>query len=81
MHLTHWYIVFVCHQNDVCEDYIGSVYVGGFCSLCKSEPCVFGKLCPVSFIVVCEFSSTLLQYVVMSYVIVVMCRWSDDSTC
>ena len=29
MHLTPWYIVFVCHQNDVCENYIGSVYVVG----------------------------------------------------
>ena len=33
MHLTLWYIVFVCHQNDVCEDDIDSVYVGGYCSV------------------------------------------------
>ena len=29
---------------------------------------VFGKLCPVGFLVVCECSSDLLQSVVMSYV-------------
>ena len=60
--------MFVCHQNDVCEDYIGSIYVGGYCGLSESELCVFGKLCPVGFLVVCECSSVLLQSVVMSYV-------------
>ena len=47
--------MFVCHQNDVCEDYIGSVYVGEYGGLNKSEPCVFGKLGPVCFLVVCEW--------------------------
>ena len=28
MHLTICYIAFVCHQNDVIENYIVSVYVG-----------------------------------------------------
>ena len=37
MHLTLWSIVFVCHLNDVCENYIGSVYVGGYCGLSESE--------------------------------------------
>ena len=23
-----WYIVLVCHQYDVCENYVGSVYIG-----------------------------------------------------
>ena len=68
MHLTLWYVVFVCHQNDVCEDFIGSVYVGGYCGLSESELCVFGKLCPVGFPVVCECLSVLLQSIVMSYV-------------
>ena len=68
MHLTLGYIVFVCPQNDVCEDSIGSVYVGGYCGLSESELCVFGKLCPVGFLVVCECFSVLLQSVVMSYV-------------
>ena len=30
-------IVFVCHQNHVCEYSISSVYVGGYCGLSKSE--------------------------------------------
>ena len=60
--------MFVCRQNGVCEDYIGSVYVGGFCGLSESKLGVFGKLSPVSFLVVCECSSVLLQFVVMSYV-------------
>ena len=55
--ITLWYFVFVCHQNDVCEDSIGSVYVGGYCGLSESELCVFGRLCPVDFLVVCECSS------------------------
>ena len=29
MHLALWYVVLVCHQYDVCENYVGSVYVGG----------------------------------------------------
>ena len=47
-----WYIVFVCHHDDVCEYYIGSVYVGGYCGLSESKLCVFGKLCTVGFLVV-----------------------------
>ena len=58
----------VCLQNDVCEDYIGSVYAGRYCGLSESELCVFGKLCPVRFLVVCECLSVLLQSVVMSYI-------------
>ena len=58
VYLTLWYIVFVCHQNDVCEDSTGSVYAGGYRGLSKSELCVLDKLC----------SSGLLQSVLMSYV-------------
>ena len=29
MHLALWYVVLVCHQHDVCENYVGGVYVGG----------------------------------------------------
>ena len=25
MHLSLWYVVLVCHQYDVCENYVGSV--------------------------------------------------------
>ena len=30
MHLALWYVVLVCHQYDVCENSVGSVYVGGY---------------------------------------------------
>ena len=46
MHL----IVSVCHQDDVCENYIGSVSVGGYCGLNESRLCVFGKWCVVVFL-------------------------------
>ena len=54
------YSVFSCHQDDVCENYIGSVYVGGYCGLSKSGLCVFCKLCPVCFLVVGKGPSVLL---------------------
>ena len=60
--------MFVCHQNYDCEDSIGSVYIGGYCGLSGNGLWVFGKLCPVGFLVVCECASVLLQSVVMSYV-------------
>ena len=53
VHLTLWYYVLVCHLNYVCEDSIGSVYVGRYCGLSEGELCVFDKLCPVNFHVVC----------------------------
>ena len=28
MNLSLWYVVLVCHQYDVCENSVGSVYVG-----------------------------------------------------
>ena len=30
MHLALWYVLIVCHQYDVCENSVGSVYVGGY---------------------------------------------------
>ena len=30
MHLTPWYVVLVCHQCDVCKNYVGCVYVGEY---------------------------------------------------
>ena len=59
VHLTLWYIVFVCHQNDVCADSIGIVYVGGYCGMSEIELCVFDNWCPVGFLVVCKSSSVL----------------------
>ena len=47
----------VYHQYDVCEDYVGSVYIGGYGGLNESGLCVFRKLCPVSLLVVGECPS------------------------
>ena len=54
MHLARWYVVLVCHQYDVCKNYVGSVYVGGYGGLSESRLCVFRELCPVSFLIVGE---------------------------
>ena len=54
------HVLLVCHQYDVCETYIGSVYVGGYCGLSESGLCVFRELCPVGFLVVCKGPSVLL---------------------
>ena len=56
VHLALWYVVLVCHQYDLCKNYVGSVYVG----LSESGLCVFCELCPVSFLVVGESLSVLL---------------------
>ena len=60
MHLSLWYVVLVCHQYDVCENSVGSVYIGGYGGLSESGLCVFRELCPVSFLVVGECPSGLL---------------------
>ena len=52
--------MFVCHQYDVCKNYVGSVYVGGYGGLSESGLCVFRQLCPVRFLVVGESLSVLL---------------------
>ena len=52
MHLAIW--------NDVCENSLGSLYIGGYGGLSESVLCVFRKLCPVSFLVVGECPSVLL---------------------
>ena len=48
------------HQYDVCENSVGSVYVGGYGGLSESGLCVFCKLCPVCFLVVDKRPSVLL---------------------
>ena len=61
VHLALWYVLLVCHQYDVCENYVGSVYVGGYGGLSESGLCcVFCKLCPVCFLVVGKGPSVLL---------------------
>ena len=82
VHLALWYVLLVCPQYDVCKNYVGSVYVGGYGGLSDSGLCVFCKLCQVCFLVVGKGPSVLLKSVVMSYV---DCgnygKWSDDSVC
>ena len=60
MHLALWYGVLVCHQYDVCTNYVGSVYVDGYDGLSESGLCVFRELCPVSYLAVGECPSVLL---------------------
>ena len=60
VHLALWYVVLVCHQYDVCENSVGSVYVGGYGGLSESRLCVFCKSCPVCFLVVGKGPSVLL---------------------
>ena len=60
MNLSLWYVVLVCHQYDVCGNYVGSVYIGGYGRLSESGLCVFRELCPLSFLVVGECPSVLL---------------------
>ena len=57
MHLSLWYVVLVCHEYDVCVNYVGSVYIGGYGGLSTRGLC---ELCPVSFLVVGECPSVLL---------------------
>ena len=59
MHLSLCYVVLVCNQYDVCEDSVGSVYIGGYGGLSESRLCVFRELCPVSFLLVGECCHTL----------------------
>ena len=60
MHISLWYVVLVCHQYDICENYVGSVYIGGYGGLTESRLCVFRELCQVSFLVVGECPSLVL---------------------
>ena len=60
MHLALWYVVLVCHQYDVCKNYVCSVYVGGYGGLRESGLCVFRELCLVTFLVVGDSPSVLL---------------------
>ena len=59
MHLTLWYTVLVCHQYDVCENYVGMP--GG---LSEFGLCVFRESCPVGFLVVGEGFDVVCSHVV-----------------
>ena len=56
MHLALWYVVFVCHQYDVCENSVGSVYIGGYGGLSEIGLCVFHELCLVKIFGVFVYS-------------------------
>ena len=46
MHPALWYVLLVCHQYDVCENYVGSVYVavyGGLSEIVSSLLSLVGK--------------------------------------
>ena len=60
IYLALWYVVLVCHQYYVCENSVGSVYVGGYGGPSETGLCVFCKLCPVCFLVVGKGPSVLL---------------------
>ena len=51
MHLAFRYDMLVCHQCDVCKNYVSSVYNGGYDGLSESGLRVFRELYPVSFLV------------------------------
>ena len=50
MHLALWYVVLVCNKYDVCKNYVGSVYVGGYGDPSQSGLCVFRELMMTSAI-------------------------------
>ena len=54
MHLAFWDVVFVCMENNVCEDGVCSVYVWWWLNVGESNLGVCGELCPVCFPIVCE---------------------------
>ena len=60
MHHALWYVVLLCHQYNVCKNYVDSVYVGGYGGLSESGLCGFSELCPVGFLVVGESPLVLL---------------------
>ena len=66
MHLSLWYVLLVCHQYDVCENSVGSVYIGGYGGLSESGLCVFRKLCSFSFFVVMMGSGLMIVRVELS---------------
>ena len=47
-------------QYDVCENFVRSVWVGGYGGLSESGLGVFREVCPVGFLVVGESPSVLL---------------------
>ena len=59
-YLAFWDVVFVCVENDVCEDGVCSVYVWSWWNVREGNLGVCGELCPVCFPIVYECVSVLL---------------------
>ena len=66
--------MFVCHQDDVCKNDIGRVYVGGYCGLSESG-LLFGTLVGVSVF------SAIWPELLMTSVIVVVVVCHDQVRC
>ena len=60
VYLAFWDVVFVCVENDLCEDSVCSVYVWWWLNVRESSLCVCSELCPVCFPIVRECVSVLL---------------------
>ena len=65
MHLSLWYVVLVCHQYDVCENYVGSVYIGGYGSLSERGLGGWGGLMSVFFILMASSGSCVLIIIII----------------
>ena len=60
MHISLWFVVLICHQYDVCENYVVSVYIGEYGGLSEVGLCVICELFSVSVFVVGECPSVML---------------------
>ena len=67
VHLALWYVLLVCHQYDVCENSVGSVYVGGYGGLSESGLCVFCKLCKLTWLSITYILHTILYVLNENY--------------
>ena len=63
MYLAFWDVVFVCVENDVCEDGVFSVYVWWWFNVRESSFGVCSDLCLFCFPIVRECVSVLLLFV------------------
>ena len=62
VHLALWYVLLVCHQYDVCENSVGSVYLGGYGGLSESGLCVLlGKKLLMTSAISCPLWSSVYE--------------------
>ena len=72
MYLAFWDVVFVCVENDICEDSVCSVYVWWWLNVRESSLGVCSQLSPVCFPIVRPFCCSL--YLVRVLIVVIMGR-------